>query len=280
MTATWEPLGAVPPRDLGDARLQLHWAVQLVSALGHSVLEADDDDGHASMIWNVALDAMVGRPLGALSAALRLRDLTLLLVEGDRAVAAHGLQGDSLMGGRSWLEAELSQRGVDTALSLPRHNMPMHGVGSGQPFGVDAAALVELSRWYANAHGVLTALASLCAAPAPVLCWPHHFDIAVVLTLDDDLDRDRSINAGMSPGDEYYDEPYFYVTPWPPPRADMTFPALSVGSWHHLGWCGAVATGSEILGKGGDQDAVAQRFLRGSVAASLTLIGAPRDSLA
>ena len=55
----------------------------------------------------------------------------------------------------------------------------------------------------------------------------------------------------MSPGDESYDEPYFYVNPWPRPEMVQP-PALDGnGIWHTEGWFGAVLPASR-LETGGD----------------------------
>ena len=49
-----------------------------------------------------------------------------------------------------------------------------------------------------------------------MLCWPHHFDIATLVKLEDGQPANaRSIGVGVSPGDEYYAQPYVYVSPWP-----------------------------------------------------------------
>ena len=57
----------------------------------------------------------------------------------------------------------------------------------------------------------------------------------------------RSIGIGFSPGDEYYQEPYLYVSPYPVPK-NPTPPALpSGGHWHTKDFFGAVATAQEFL---------------------------------
>ena len=96
----------------------------------------------------------------------------------------------------------------------------------------DERGLKSLGVWYSTAHNALTGLidltdhSSMKMTGAPVVrCWPHHFDMATLFNLGED----RSIGVGFSPGDESYDEPYFYCTPWPPP--DQT--GMTV-IWH--GW--------------------------------------------
>jgi hypothetical protein len=77
-----------------------------------------------------------------------------------------------------------------------------------------------------------------------------------------------SVGIGLSPGDEGIAEPYFYVTPWPPPPPAEELPRLSTGGrWHRAGWTGAVLTGSDLVAKGDGaaQAAAAKTFLAGAV---------------
>ena len=70
-----------------------------------------------------------------------------------------------------------------------------------------------------------TALKALISQYAPVSlepvrarCWPHHFDIAALFTLDPSTAADaRSVGIGLSMGDASYAEPYLYCNPWPVP---------------------------------------------------------------
>ena len=55
----WETLGAVDPRKLTDARLQLHWAAQAVSAVGKQLLEHRPDYGEQSFRWSERSQALV-----------------------------------------------------------------------------------------------------------------------------------------------------------------------------------------------------------------------------
>src|SRR5918912_81934 len=91
-------------------------------------------------------------------------------------------------------------------------------------------------------------------------CWPHHFDIATLL----EFAGGRSIGAGLSPGDESCDGPYWYVNHYPAtPRRDLP-PLAGGGTWNTSGWVGAILP----LSRGGD----VQAFLDSAIAASRTLI--------
>jgi hypothetical protein len=112
--------------------------------------------------------------------------------------------------------------------------------------------LAALSRWFGAAADVLEAVrdkyGSIKPGPGPARCWPHHFDIAVLVELGEGVGAAaRSIGVGFSPGDEYYEEPYFYVSPYPAPR-NPALPALPPGGhWHTKDFLGAVATAREFV---------------------------------
>jgi hypothetical protein len=51
----------------------------------------------------------------------------------------------------------------------------------------------------------------------------------------------------MEPGDQYYDEPYFYVNTSPSPKPDAATASLGGGgTWHTNEWVGAVLPGSRL----------------------------------
>ncbi|HET6197153.1 MAG TPA: hypothetical protein VFE12_15430, partial [Acetobacteraceae bacterium] len=80
---------------------------------------------------------------------------------------------------------------------------------------------------------------------SPIRCWPHHFDIAVLLPGQRD---GQTIGVGLSPGDASYGEPYWYVTPWPHPSVIGLPPLVAGGEWHAGEWVGAVLTASNMEG--------------------------------
>ncbi len=64
--------------------------------------------------------------------------------------------------------------------------------------------------------------------------WPDHFDFSVEWFTGK---KDEQIGAGISPGDEQYDEPYFYMNPYPF-NSKVTQNNLPVGTWHTSSWKG------------------------------------------
>src|SRR5262249_62334200 len=85
-----------------------------------------------------------------------------------------------------------------------------------------ADILAELVAWFGNAGlslgSIQRQMIGRKLAASPVRCWPHHFDIATLTTLPArNAGATGYVGAGLSPGDEYYDEPYFYVSVYPNP---------------------------------------------------------------
>jgi hypothetical protein len=102
-------------------------------------------------------------------------------------------------------------------------------------------------------------------AASPVRCWPHHFDLATLTTLPArNADATGYVGAGLSPGDEYYDEPYFYVSVYPEPDP-ATLPKLPMlGHWHLRDFMAAVAPAHKIVAAK-NQQAETDDFLRAAV---------------
>lgn len=280
---TWIPIGAVPPTALVNARLELHWAAQPVSAAAFNHLEPKDDDSHTNLGWSPSLGGLVGRPVTSRgrTAALRFADLTLLVLGHDgKALEVFPLRGETLDAAFDWLAGTLDRlSGGEASGPLRRrdYEMPEHAVQQGATFGgTSDDAYAEVSRWFANAHEALRVVESAETHASPVRCWPHHFDIATLITLDPGISGEaaRSVGVGFSPGDGGYAEPYFYVTPWPYPE-NPTLPALPHGHWHTEGWTGAVLTGTDITAAGepDEQFGTVAGFLRAAVEGARQLLG-------
>ncbi len=160
---------------------------------------------------------------------------------------------------------------------LPTDRLPPADPGVGGSFdGGDPDARAELGRWFANAAVVLSDVCNRNPSAGPLLTWPHHFDMATLITTRQDPDPEKasSVGVGFAPGDESHAEPYFYVTPWPYPDVAELPPLTGGGRWHTEGWVGAVLTSTELVGAGGgdDQERIVRDFLAEAVAASLRLL--------
>jgi hypothetical protein len=136
----------------------------------------------------------------------------------------------------------------------------------------------ELAAWFGNADMLLREVTAGEPGASPVVCWPHHFDIATLVTFDDstaDPEQARSVGLGLSPGDAGHPEPYFYIGPWPRPTGEDLPSLPGCGAWDRDGL--ARAAGYDVLQEsGGDpsaQQAQARSFLEGGLMLSKRLLG-------
>lgn len=248
----WHTLGSVEPTALVNSRETLHHAATLLALAGASYLEPKEDDSHTSMSWVEALGGLASQPMPAASPfrfALRVRELSLVvtddLARAERAVFS--LHGQTRTDALAWMRHEAERRGLDGERLRSRLHFSIapHPTDEGRPFErATNGTLGELASWYADASLVLEKTRQGIANAGPVRCWPHHFDIATLVRLPSGGAL-QTIGVGLSPGDESYQEPYYYVSPYPMPERRPR--ALSVGRWHTAGWSGAVLVGSDIV---------------------------------
>lgn len=277
--AEWGRLGSVRMEALVEARVQVHWAVQSLSAAADAVLEQRDDDSHTNLRWNDRLRALVGHPTKeGRRVALAIADFALLVLgDSDQEERRLSLHGHTLDAALAWVSEAVK---TDRTLRLRSYRMPEHGVSRGERFSAEPGVLLdELARWYATADEALLALAGGAPDATPIATWPHHFDMGGIFYLDREAPPEDApqIGFGMSPGDDICAEPYYYVTPWPLPDGDAALPELPAGgTWRVDGLDGAVLTATAIAAAGGGdarRDAVAG-FLRAAVDAGRAMITA------
>jgi len=268
----WVPLRGIDQRRLSEARLQAHYAIQW---LARAYVPPQPDDEHTNLGWDGALGGFITHPFkdGA-GLSLKVTDLTLALHvdKGGTHVQSFSLDGRSDAQAREWLSEQLGARGLDAhALDAPSpYEMPAHAISQGAAYGsADLTdALAELAAWFGNATLLLGSIRQMIGrnlAASAVRCWPHHFDLATLTTLPArNPDATGYVGAGLSPGDEYYDEPYFYVSvyPEPDPAALPSLPML--GHWHLHDFMAAIAAAHKIVAAK-NQQAETEHFLRAAI---------------
>ena len=273
-TENWNRLGDPQPRALVDARLQLHHAAQVVSAVGRVFLPKREDDSHTNLGWLSDLTALTSRVAPGkrpFRAALDFNEFRLLLLdEENQFLASQPLDGLTVADAYVWLGLTIAERTgspVEQDLTQVHYEIPENPLGDGAMFSRGyMSGIRELGRWYEDAGLLLRKVGRRNQGASELRCWPHHFDLAVSLNLGEG----KSIGVGLSPGDGSYPEPYFYVSPWPyPETADL--PVLVVGEWHLEGFTAAVLTGTELVGLP-DQGGVGAAFLAAAVDASRRLL--------
>jgi hypothetical protein len=278
MTATaltetgWRDLGGVSPATLVDARLQAHHAAQIIVSAAISYLPRRDDDSHTNLEWLPAqgvLGTNVIEPKRGWRLGLRIDGLELVALEAGRERSTFPLHGKRLPDALVWLTNALTAAELDAArLTTEKHyEIPHHAVADGAAYDWHGGQpFRELAKVYHDASIITADLQERTPGASDPRCWPHHFDLATLITLQKASDGSaRTIGVGLSPGDDSYAEPYFYVTPYPYPAAELLAP-LDVGHWHTAGWLGGVLTTSDLIGAAPtSQHDRAKRFVNAAV---------------
>ena len=275
----WRALrGSVDQDRFGEGRMQAYCAAQWLARVARAYLPARAGDAHTNLGWDDALGGLTthalpdGRRLG-----LRIADLTLLLphtASGD-VWSAFPLNGQNDADARAWLGEKMSAIGLKLSAldASPPYEMPAHAIARGAAYAAGELNefLGELSTWYSNANAVLGAIRQQIAAQnlnaPPVRCWPHHFDLGTLVTIETGHTMGHRILAG----DEYYEEPYFYVSMYPHPDF-MTLPSLpSIGHWHSKDFSAAIAPARQIIEA--NQEADVRAFLCAATKAAIKALG-------
>ena len=279
---SWTLLGAVSPADLHDTALEVHWAAQYIASAGQTFAKAQDDDSHRSMTWDAERKAFLGEPFTGgypFRVSLRPADLTLQIIDQTgEELGSLPLAGETRRAGYEWLALGLANyMGGVPEIGRPEYELPHHAVAEEAPFseGRDEE-LAALSALYDSAAAVLEGVAASDGRASTVRCWPHHFDIATLITVEEEEDghASKTVGIGMAPMGSGYDSWYWYVTPWPYPDVD-TLPALEgVGAWHTEGWIGAVLRGERVVeADAAFRQAVVRKFVDTAQRASMKALG-------
>jgi hypothetical protein len=246
-------LRQVTAAQLAPARAMTHKAAQHLTRASRANLEPKPDDSHSNIGWDRKKTAFTTHSMEGFFVGLSLSPLRIYLSEGGEMIADLYLNGVSDTDVGHWLDTSLTAKGLSagSVIDLP-YELPEEAAA------VDAyneagheEALKTLSAWYDAASHALGKLVrkntDIKPGPSPVRCWPHHFDIATYVLLEDgDPETARGIGVGMSPGDDGYAEPYFYINPWPHLDKDDLPAAVQPGHWHVEDYVGLIATASEI----------------------------------
>ena len=284
MTASqWKPLKGVDFAQLHEARMQAHYAVQWLARVARAYIPPRPDDVHTNLGWDDDFDGFITHPVkGDKRLGLRLPDLTLVLLEGGKTLQTFPLQGRTDAEARAWLGQQMSALGFsDSALdAVSPYELPAHALGRGERYETSKLAepLRELSSWYANGSRSLDALKQKLRAQgltAPdIRCWPHHFDLDCLTAIDNGKTPSPTMGAGFCPGDDYYDEPYFYVSLYPRPDPSRLPAVPSLGYWHTKDFLAALVPANRILGTK-DRQAETDAFLVAAADGIVKVLGRP-----
>jgi hypothetical protein len=279
----WRVLRDIDKARLREARLQAHYAAQWLARAARAYISPQPDDAHTSLMWDHAIGGLRTQPFkNGSRLSLQLSNLTLALSNGNGPANVQSifLSGRTDSEVRTWLGERLGKEGIDAGgLDAPApYQIPAHAIAKGAAYDAikSADAMTELAAWFADAAFLLDEihghLIERKLAASPVCCWPHHFDLATLTTLPKHAaDATGYVGIGLSPGDEYYDEPYFYVSVYPKPDP-ATLPTLPMfGHWHTHEFMAAVVPAHKIVAAT-DQESETGAFLRCAVDAALKIV--------
>ena len=128
-----------------------------------------------------------------------------LVRERDGRVSTMPIDGATLADLAAFTSVDLS-----TAFSAGEETPPL-----GDPHAtieIDASEVARLADWWQFGWRILDAVVATSAEATAIQLWPEHFDAGTSVAVGDG-GNDRC-NLGASPGDEFSDEPYLYVSPW------------------------------------------------------------------
>jgi len=280
----WKPLVFPDKEDMISARHQFHQAIQNVGSVGRSFLPEQPGDINANLDWDSKLQRLAGRWIDKdihFRSSFSLSEFSVYLVdELFHTISSFPLQGKKQVDVMVWLEEQIDMLGLnssDLSLSLP-YEIPEYPTAKREAFNIEGeAAGREFEALFHNTDWLLKEITADMEGASKVKCWPHHFDIASLITLVDtgDPETSKSINIGMSPGDSNYDEPYFYISPWPYPVEELPDITETGGFWHEHNWVGAILRSSDIshISSAGEQHATVFNFYMKGIPVLRKLMG-------
>jgi len=242
--------GEVSQNSLINPRLQLHYGALILGSTADSLLEAVDDDSQTNLGFHRSSLSFESHALdgpGQFLLRLEIPTLTLELRQRESSVARYGLAGNTMTAALSWVEDQLGRVcGFKSSLSLREYpGFPESPLATGAVFDAPATReLTEIAHWFANGWQCLEALRDENSSMSALRVWPHHLDLGGLIPLPGG--SDHMIGLGLSPGDGYYNQPYFYCTPYPSPGPEADRPAIPIGHWHTVDFVSAIATATEI----------------------------------
>jgi len=272
-------LKTVPTEQLSPARVLAHRAAQHLTKAARANLEAQPDDSHSSLIWDMKNNAFLTQYLGRWQVGLSLSPFQIFISEQGNILHCLSLDGTDDLAVAKWLDNQLGAIGLKegSAIALP-YQLP-DDVAAVNSYDHDnqKLGLQALAAWYGKASEVLNravdATTGLHPGPSPVRCWPHHFDIATYISLEEgDPETARGIGVGLSPGDDGYAQPYFYTNPWPHLDRNQLPPPVEPGHWHIDGYVGLIATAT-ALQETPDTELAIELFVRLSIATARSAQG-------
>ncbi|MDH5511018.1 MAG: hypothetical protein OEZ32_11800 [Nitrospinota bacterium] len=272
----WTRLGNVSPKRIFEARLQAHYASQIVAAFGAAYVARTEDMSHMGMTWGGGRRAFIsGSASGArtLRLALDLDRFELYALEpGSEFIGVldrFNLKGMTFPDASKWLRKTSAKFGFDPELiKIDFEGLLDHPLAGGGEFTYDGGEedLVELGKYFSNAEYILRRVCSSTIDCSSTYVWSALLDINVMYAMEETVDKGYTLGMGLIPGDKYLAEPYFYVNRYPDLAADSLPEPPAPGAWRTRDWTGLTLAASQIVKFHTTQEQLqlVERFLKSS----------------
>jgi hypothetical protein len=269
----------VNPLQLSQARVQLHYAIQPLAATAAALCEQKEDSSHLALYWDINLGFVTQVINSVQSCRIVLDPITLsleIVSDKDQVISVFNLSDRTLSEAFNWIRTVVKGLGgaaeLITPISYPLDDFPDSDLARDGKFNLGSPTSV-LADYYETANNILQEIAKNEEGASPVRIWPHHFDFATLITLQDPGNGESlTVGVGLSPGDSGYDQPYWYVTPYPYPEDISNLPTLEGnGTWHTSHWVGAVLTASQY-GEPTSSTEQVKSFVNSAIAACKDLL--------
>ena len=273
MSASWQQLGSISPVELQETRLYLQYALQWVERAALCTIAPDTNPDTAPtqplLTWQPAKNGFFSQPYrDNTQIGLTLTDGEAFLTFGKASETAtpatasapatattpdlqtFALNGHTDAEARLWVREQIEDSALDTTEYNDPSSLPQHPLAEGARYKLSEQRenILEIARWFSNAHMLLSTLQEKTDT---IACSLEHFSIY--------LDK-SGLELGLSLGDIHYKQPYFYATSNPPWQSQPDF-SHSLSGFHKKDFAGFVLPSEQITHLQ-DQETASLEFLR------------------
>ncbi len=241
-------MGAIDLEKLRFYKNEYHLALQNVAAVGRTFLPEDPHDKNAWLVWIPGLWRMAGKWVEGIHkfrSSVSFEDFNIYLVdEKVQTLDAFNLEEKTLNQAFVWLEQHIISLNLSSShlvMNLP-YQLPQEVMDKKQFSLTDSRVTRILGGYFHDAFIIHSEYKEKFEHTRDIFISPKrmHMEMDVVIIETDEEETDTLITLGFSPGDQIYNEPYFYVTSRPY-LDEENLPKFSTrGFWHQDEWIGAV----------------------------------------
>ena len=266
MSASWQQLGSISPVELQETRIYLQYALQWVERAALSTNLEDTETSNPRLTWQPAQNGFFSQPfpdntqigltLSAGEAFLTFGKANTTATDPATATTpAPALQTFALNGhtdaeARLWVREQIEESATDTTEYNDPSSLPQHPLAEGARYKLSEQRenILEIARWFSNAHMLLSTLQGKTDS---IACSLEHFSIHL---------NKSGLELGLSLGDIHYKQPYFYAISNPPWQSQPDF-SHNLSLFHKKDFAGFVLPSEQITHLQ-DQETASLEFLR------------------